>query len=184
MNLLDFAAELIQPVVDFSSLSTLVLESCVGLEAALPVLMEAETAKRKGNGALQLHTLAIRHENATDECLQSLERFLLSLKPLTHLHILLEGRYEEPIELRKVLQIHGNHLHSFVYDERLAPRESAEDDMIASPADSVKNLIDIANHCPSLKALGISLHWEEIQENQKKVKERTAWYIDLCADLP
>lgn len=51
-----------------------------------------------------------------------LEDVLLSLMPLVHLHILLEGDYDGTVKLHKVLRAHEKCLRSLVWDERIAPR--------------------------------------------------------------
>ena len=171
IDLLAFAGALIEPNIDFNSLSMLTLESCVGLKAAFPLLMGSGAGKRKAKSALRLHTLAIRHENASNGSLQELETFLLSLKPLTHLHVLLEGKYDWVVRLHKILRLHGRCLRSLIWDERTGPRSNMHEHTTIFP-DDYENLKLVAEHCPGLKALGISLDWEDIagsEENHKKV---------------
>lgn len=172
LDLHPFANGLIEPVVDFNSLSILTLESCAGLKAAFPLLMGPGARRRKAKSALRLHTLAIRHENTSDGFLRELETFLLWLRPLAHLHVLLEGPYEGEIGLRKVLKAHGKCLQSLVWDERTGPRScvQVETALLANDYDDLKV---VAKHCPGLKALGMSLDWGDIagsKQNHKKVR--------------
>lgn len=104
----------VEPVIDFSSLGMLTLESCAGLAAAFPLLIGSGAGRLKARSKFRLHTLVIRHENTTDEFQQEFETFLLSLKPLTNLHVLVEGSYEVAFELREVLKLHGKRLRSLI----------------------------------------------------------------------
>ena len=172
LDLHTFVDGLIEPKFDFNCLGMLTLESCCGLEEALPLLLGPKDGTRKAKSALWLHTLAIRHESAGAEFTRVFENFLLSLKPLTHLHVLLEGPCTYDIQLRKVLQVHGKSLRSLVWDERMGPRRDAsEDNYVFSPGD--EDLETVARHCPGLKALGISLDWVDMtgsRKHHKKVK--------------
>ena len=180
-----FVSGMVEPTVDFNSLSMLTLESCVGLEVAFPWLMGTGGGSRKAKSALRLHTLAIRHENVSNEFLQSLEDLLRSLRPLAQLHVLLEGEYDGTIELCKVLRVHGKSLRSLIWDERSGPRRDVSVDNTIAPMNH-KNLEIVSKHCPGLKALGISLDWMDIagfKEYHKKVNVVFGSYIDLHADL-
>lgn len=170
LNFLAFVGALIEPDIDFNSLSMLTLESCACLEAALPFLTGAVTGKPKAKSSLRLHTLAIRHENASSRCLRKLETFLLLLKPLANLHILLEGLYDEGIDMRKLLRVHGKSLQSLIWDERMGPRSDVQDDTSLLPDDH-KDLTLIAKYCPGLKALGIGFDWQDIFESDKNHKK-------------
>lgn len=161
-----FAHGLIGPEFDFASLSTLTLESCSGLDASLPLLMGARDSRRKKKSALGLHTLAIRHENISNEFLRGLEDVLVSMKPLVHLHILLEGDHDGTVKLHKILRVHGKCLRSLVWDERIAPRLEMLDDT-NNFSSNHENLEVVSKHCPGLEALGISLDWEDITESEK-----------------
>lgn len=172
LDIYDFANGLIEPEFDFASLSRLTLESCSGLDASFPLLMGARDSRRKLKSALGLNTLAIRYENTSNGFLRGLEDFLLSLKPLVHLHVLLEGDYDGTVKLHEVLRVHGKCLRSLVWDERKAPRlEMCCNTNIFSS--NYENLEVVSNHCPGLEALGISLDWEGItgsEKHHKKVK--------------
>ena len=166
LDLLPFAKGLIEPVIDFNSLGVLEMESCAGLEAAFRTLIGSRAGSHEAKNALGLHTLKIRHENTSDEFLRSLETFLLTLKPLTHLHVLLEGYYGRVFKLQKVLQIHGTCLQSFIWDERTEPRDDVRY-VTAVFEDPYENLGLVAKHCLELKALGISIDWEQIIESER-----------------
>ena len=172
LDLHTFADGLSEPEFDFNCLGMLTLESCCGLEEAFPLLMGPKDGTRNAKSALGLHTLAIRHENAGDEFNRVFEKFLLSLKPLTHLHVLLEGHYDYNVKLRKVFQFHGKNLRSLLWDERTGPRRDASEDNNLCSLDH-EDLDIISRHCPGLKALGISLDWEDMTgsgKHHKKVK--------------
>lgn len=132
--------------------------------------MGTGTGRRKAKSALRLHTLAIRHENTSNELTRLLETFLTSLRPLTHLHILLEGYNEEEVQLQKVLQVHGTCLRSLVWDERTGPRSGVQEDTCLYPNDH-NTLQLVAKHCPGLKALGIALDWEDVIRSEKGHKK-------------
>ncbi len=179
LDVFAFAKGDIEPRIDFNNLCTLTLESCTRLEAAFPLLMGAGASKLKGKSALRLRAFAIRHENTTDEAIQALEKFLLSLKPLAHLHVLLEGDYEEYIHLSSILQLHGKHLRSLIWDERTGPRYDVREDTTIF---GVRDLKKVATYCPTLEALGISLDWEEITVSKKRHKKVKAFFM-FCIQL-
>lgn len=163
----------VEPVIDFSSLGMLTLESCVGLQATFPFLLGSGAGRPKSKSKLRLHTFVIRHENTTNEFAKELETFLLSLKPLTNLHVLIEGRQAMAIGLRKVLKVHGTRLHSLIWDDRHGPRLKLRAETTVFPYDH-EHVKLIAKHCTGLKALGISLDWKDIVEsrnNHKKVRK-------------
>ena len=86
LDLSVFASSSMKPFIDFESLSTLTLESCPLLEAIFPLLT---AGRRKTKSALRLQRLAVRHEDTTHAFLRELENFLVSLKPQSHLRVLL-----------------------------------------------------------------------------------------------
>ncbi|KAF6228965.1 hypothetical protein HO133_007077 [Letharia lupina] len=178
LNLFYFAKGWIEPVNDFTSLSMLTLESCACVEAAFPLLMAVEAGRRKAKSALRLHTFAIRHENTSDEFLQGLESFLLSLKPLTNLHVLLEGCYERDIEMGKVLKLHGKCLRSLVWQQRTRPRSNMLADTSLFP-DDYEELKLVAKYCTGLKALGISLDWADIARSEDSHEEIASSFSQL-----
>lgn len=98
-----------------------------------------------------------------------METFLFSLKPLDHLHVLLEGNHEGTFELGKVLRIHGKCLQSFIWNERTGPRSDVPEDTAEFP-DNYEDLELIAKHCPALKALGIAIDWKDIAASEKDHK--------------
>ncbi len=170
LNFLAFVGGLIEPFFDFGSLTVLKLESCAGLEAAFPLLVGGGAGRQKTKSALRLHTLAIRHENTSYDFSRNFEIFLLSLKPLAHLHVLLEGDYAEAVTMSKVLRIHGKCLQSFIWDERSGPRSDVQRNTTLHFVDH-SNLGYVAKYCPGLKALGISLHWGDIAASEKNHKK-------------
>ena len=167
LDLLPFVNGSTKPIIDFNSLSVLTIESCSGLLQALRTLMNSGVGSGNAKNALGLHTLKIRHEATSDESMIGLERFLLSLRPLAHLHVLLEGHYDERgFSMQKVLQVHGTRLRSFVWDGRTGPRNDTGSDT-ACFGNPYENLKLIAQCCPGLRALGISIHWKAIIEFDK-----------------
>lgn len=153
--------ELPAPLVDFNNLSSLVIQSCSGLNEALRMLMGTNTARRKTMGALQLRTLIIRHEDVDDAFMPIPKAFLMSLCPLTTLHVLLEGRSDIEI-LEESLEPHGKSLESLVWDERYVPRSHIQVDTCWAEKLTLRH---IAKHCIKLKALGIPLCWQELTES-------------------
>ena len=164
----------VEPVLDFSSLGTLTLESCAGLRMAFPLLIGPGAGRAKVESKLRLHTFVMRHENTTDGILlREIQTFLLSLKPLTNLHVLLEGTLFVDIELRKIFKHHGERLRSLIWDEREGPRADLQHDQTYF-LDYYDGLKLIAKFCSGLKALGISLDWEKITGSRKtREKVRT-----------
>ncbi|CAD6593210.1 MAG: hypothetical protein ASARMPREDX12_006936 [Alectoria sarmentosa] len=165
------ATATVEPIIDFSSLGMLTLESCVGLEATFPLLMGSGAGRPKAKSKLRLHTFAIRNENNTDEFSKELETFLLSLEPLTNLHVLTEGTYAKAIDMRKVFEVHGKRLCSLICDDRDGPRLDLQGDTTLF-AENHEHVKLIAEHCTGLKALGISLDWKDIagsRNNHKKI---------------
>lgn len=185
LDLHTFTDGIVVPELDFSCLGMLTLESCCGLERAFPLFLGPKDGTRKGKSKLGLHTLAIRHESAGAEFSRAFEIFLLSLKPLTHLHVLLEGPSDYDVPWRKILRVHGKSLWSLLWDERLGPRRDvSENNHVVSPNDEILEIV--ATHCPGLKALGISLDWEDMTgpgKHHKKVKVVSKLYYLLYADL-
>ncbi|KAL8762868.1 MAG: hypothetical protein Q9184_001213 [Pyrenodesmia sp. 2 TL-2023] len=87
---------------------------------------------------------------------------------LTHLSVLLEGQnLKEPLDISQVLNTHGKSLKSSVWDERpwgkdfFVPSASQE---FTLPA--CEHLQQIANKCPNLVELGISLDWRNLIPNR------------------
>lgn len=146
------------PLFDFNNLSRLIIRSCSGLNKAFPMLMGANGTRRDTMGTLHLRTLIMRHENADNIFMLMLKSFLVSLAPLTTLHILLEGGSETDI-LGECLKPHGKSLGSLIWDERSTPRTHIQLDTTST---DVGNLKHIAKHCIKLRALGIPLHWQEL----------------------
>ena len=177
LDLLPFVNGSTKPVIDFNSLSVLTIESCSGLSQALRTLMKSGAESGK---ALGLHTLKIRHENTSDKLLMRLELFLLSLRPLAHLHVLLEGSYDESVfKMQKVLQFHGTCLRSLVWDGRTGPRNDTGPDT-ACFGNPYENLELIAQYCPGLRALGISIYWKIIEGDEGDDWVRAAVAVPGC----
>lgn len=168
------------PLIDFSSLGKLVLESCAGLSEAFLLLTGSNISRRDAIGSLNLHTFILRHEGVYDIFPRELEKFLVSLRPLSTLHVMLEGETDGDI-LGKVLKIHGKSLLSLIWDERLRPRTDILED--TSDLLAFENLRIIGKNCTQLKALGVPLDWEGLSEcDRSHSKVRRLWFLDQQLD--
>jgi len=160
-------------IIDFSSLRTLVLESCSDVTGAFGKLSQERQnppIEKVTSRLTSLKSFSLRHETSNGLFQKKLELFLCSLLPLEHLYVLLEGG-QRPQKLAVILKIHGKSLRSLVWDERKAPTTSEHEDqtVMASPTG---HLGVISTTCSNLTALGITLDWKEIswcKETQVKV---------------
>ena len=149
--------------INFNSLRSLTLESCAGVELALPKLMGPGVVCRDTLGALQLEAFVLRHESPAENFPQVLETFLLSLRPLKTLHILLEDLCQAYFPY-KALNHHGKALQSLIWNNRIT-RDAILNDTLPNKFSHLKY---IARHCTRLKALGITLDWEALASPDKK----------------
>lgn len=147
-----------QPNIDLAKLSVLTLESCVGLDEAFPLLAGPGSSQQETKSFLRLHTFILRHENVTQAFHHVLKDFLVTLKPLTSLHVLLQGS-GVPVGFADILMVHGKSLCTLVWETRCKARTTpeAETSFISKEYRQLKN---IAKTCPRLRALGISLDWK------------------------
>ena len=155
--------------IDFNALQSLTLESCAGLEHALPKLMGPDVVHHETLGALRLETFILRHECPYTFFAQALETFLLSLRPLKTLHILLENPSQACLPFES-LKHHGKTLQSLIWDERRSPRSDVSADTSRIP-DKFFHLKYIARYCTKLRALGITLDWEILASSDKIQQE-------------
>lgn len=131
--------------IDWSHLSTLSLQSCVGLEAAFELLSDAKHNVRS------LRSLFLRHQNRGEEFQRGLETFLVGLPPLQNLHVLVSlSPFHQ--ELEPLLKIHGSTLRTFVWDE------IALNGHTVFPPD-LGHLATVSQYCRKLLALGLSWDW-------------------------
>lgn len=131
--------------IDWSRLTTLSLQSCVGLGATFKLLLDAK------NNVRSLRSLSLGHENGGVEFQCELETFLTGLPPLRDLHVLVFGSPSHQ-ELEPLLKVHGPTLRTFVWDE-VAP-----DGHIVFPP-NLGHLDTVSQYCPKLLALGLSWDW-------------------------
>ena len=157
-----------RPMIDFSRLSVLKIESCVGWSDAFPLLLGRGTTgiRRETIGCLKLRTFIMRAENPRDDFLDDLEDFLTSIPPLNRLHILIERPMGAGI-LANIAKHHGKSLQSLVWDERPRPISHIEQ----SGFHIAEHLKHISKHCVNLKALGISLTWHFIIRDSETCPE-------------
>ena len=165
----------IEPMLDFSKLGTLSLESCGGLFEAFSMLHGFSAALGDTSCSLHLHTFKLRYEYATEIFMSKLLNFLLSLNPLRKLYVLLEGSSKISSTLANVLTVHGMTLKSLIWDQRQCARTMmAEDGSVGKH----RLLGYIAKYCKNLSALGISLDWHYSSAsytNQAKVGDDCSW---------
>ncbi len=93
--------------IDWSRLTTLSSQSCVGLGATFKLLLDAK------NNVRSLRSLSLGHENGGVEFQCELETFLTGLPPLRDLHVLVFGSPSHQ-ELEPLLKVHGPTLRTFV----------------------------------------------------------------------
>ncbi|KAI4275563.1 MAG: hypothetical protein L6R38_005846 [Xanthoria sp. 2 TBL-2021] len=148
--------------LDLHSLTSLTLETCLGLETALDMLA---TKKNKSGlplrSGLRLHYFSLRHEASNQQFRARLIDFLSAIQGLTHLLVLLENSdRSRPDDLDPILAVHGQSLRSLVWDERSGKR-----DLFVPSEETYKpsylRLATIATHCPNLVELGISMDWRD-----------------------
>ena len=179
LNLHHFITAHFRPVINFNTLKFLTLESCLGLETALPDLspnINADERVPPMVGCASLEVFKLRAEGTTDDLKRTLGAFLVSLKPLKKLYILMEGPSKADIT-ELVLRRHGESLQSLVWDERHGPRHrSAENKHMARES----QLQLISKHCKNLLSLGIAIQWSSTIDydglKQRKVGANRASY--------
>lgn len=144
--------------VDFDNLKALRLFSCPGLYDALATFT-ANIDSSSTLKPLKLKGLFIRHEarGAPYRFGQVLERFLTSFCGLNNLEVMVEGT-THPQNLRPILAIHGKTLHVLLWDERKGPRTRI-DVTTSNVCCQFGNLTAIAQHCPRLVILALTLNW-------------------------
>lgn len=169
-------------LTSFSTLTTLVLESCLNLPEVFPSLQSA-TASHDGIGLLKLQALTIRHESSSDAFHIQLQAFLSQLQPLSKLCVLLKGK-ATPQDLRPILRIHGASLRCLIWDEKEHPRMSMDKSGLISPP-GIGFLEPISYLCPKLEELGVTVNWDttgrnNMQSHQTKVRDSRALHA-ICS---
>ena len=149
-----------RPIIDFQNLESLNLESCEGLDEAIPILTSVVTTTGS-EGLLRLRSFTLRYEKCDAPFLDNLGLFLISINQLENPHVLLEGCSSLPI-LYDILMYHGKTLRSLVWDYRTKPRQEMVDDSMLLD-DDYGGLRNISKFCPNLTALGITLSWFDLK---------------------
>ena len=87
-----FFKDSFRPSLTFKGLKILRLESCIGAGEAMQKLPSADSSSvGQSFGCQNLESVVIRAEDVNSAFMESLEAFLMGLKPLRKLHLLLEG---------------------------------------------------------------------------------------------
>ncbi|KAL8955101.1 MAG: hypothetical protein Q9193_006910 [Seirophora villosa] len=168
---LDFS-EIINPhavFLDLPSLTSLKLESCVGLDRAFEILAGGKNSKgRLSRSELRLRSFHIRQESSSQRFIAHLLDFLSAITGLTHLSVLLEGTVPSSAQrFTPVFVAHGKSLRSLVWDERLVRRTSYIPPGEDVPTPHIQ-LETIAEHCPYLVELGILVDWRAFSTMYKR----------------
>ena len=149
--------------IDFNNLTTLGLESCTGLAQAFNLLVGQRDSPKLALGALKHFVL--RLEQPVPFFSADLEIFLTSIRGLNYLSVLIDGAsaYQN---LKPILKVHGESLHTLVWDERRGPRTQlgVSTSLLST---KVGNLKTISQYCRFLQVLAIPLHWETISSSDK-----------------
>lgn len=146
--------------IDFSKLTCLSLESCAGLADGLKHLM---TGTKLSSRPCRLRSLTVRTELGRDRQWSILESFVSSLSDLISLSILVEG-VATLTDLETMLKTIGRSLRTLVIEERMGPRRTIAESMfiLDSP---ISQLNHIADFCPNLIELGVTLDWSAVDNN-------------------
>ncbi|KAL9035690.1 MAG: hypothetical protein Q9180_004727 [Flavoplaca navasiana] len=152
-------------ILELQSLSMLTLETCPGLERAFDILArEKNQSDVPLRSRLQLRSFSLRHEGSNPAFKIRLLGFLCAIRGLTHLSILLEdSTRSHPHDLNLMLAVHGQSLRSLVWDERSGRRD------LFVPSEGTHApghlwLRTIAQGCPKLVELGISMDWRDFTQ--------------------
>lgn len=147
-----------RPFIDFSKLTSLLLESCVGLESGLARLTSKASLPH-------LCSLTVRTEFSCGQLWSSLESFICSLGGLTDLYLLMEGSLLE-LKLEGILITHGKTLKTLIIDTRTGPRWKYAPTTSTQPQTwtTLSYLNEISKHCPYLVELGVTIDWAAVQE--------------------
>ena len=147
-----------RPLTDLPTLTSLTIESCCRLSNAF-----STWTPNSGDGNVSrlpnLQSFSVRQEKISPDFLDDLVAFICHLSPLTALRVLLEGNFDEYL-FTEILKTHGATLRALVWDERLYRRKKLVDDGLWDMSDAGK-LCEIAEFCPNLVELGISVRWDE-----------------------
>ena len=156
--------------INFDNLDALALESCIGLADAFPRLVGPEHARDNSSNPLRLRTFILRQERIDDNFMSALETFLLSIPPLTTLHVLLEGTQIMSVDVPEILKAHGQSLRSLIWDHRHQPGVGSTGitPFFQWPWD-FEHLVDF---CPKLRSVGFSLDWSRLTDGSRHFRER------------
>ena len=160
MDLNCLAPEVCPVVLNLGGLTSLRLESCLNLPQALPMLVsQTEKLNANAGGLFNLRSFSVRVEKGdNNSTMRAIKDLLMIIKPLKTLHFLCEGTHLESIT-QDVLERHGPSLDNLVWDTRPGPTCHVE--LYEVPAQWSIDCSTIKRYCVNLKALGLSLAWEE-----------------------
>lgn len=147
--------------IDFRNLTSLKLESCLGLSQVFPLLLGPDASPPEPTKLLRLKAFYLRHEQTTVEFQQSLGDFLCSFSGLQCLHVLLEGCHGPMGLLLPVVMAHGSTLRKLVWDERSDQRTLTSRSTSMYYRTSMIEVVSI--WCPNLCALGITMDWRDFE---------------------
>lgn len=150
-------------LIDLECLTTLTLESCPGLMDTLRAWMQAFIGPAQRLVTPNIRSLTVREEAATAFLQGRLERYICTLTGLTKLYVLLESDRDYVINLENILIIHGQTLEHLIWDLRRRPNHSTGRGISELSHKNV-HLHSIASRFPSLRELGIALHWQQVRE--------------------
>ena len=149
--------------IDFNDLAMLRLESCAGLSQAFQLLMGQVDSSKLALDALQ--HLFVRLEEPVQDFSAGLESFLTSIDGLTTLLVLIDGASVTQ-DLEPILDVHGESLRRFMWDERHGRRTQLGVSTSLLPF-KVGNLNVISQYCRCLQVLAIPLDWEAISSSDE-----------------
>lgn len=165
----EFDSLTIGTYLELKTLYSLSLESCSGLET---VFKRRERAQSQANAHCprrldNLRVLTVRSELSSLSLQSGLQNFLSSLSGLSSLVVTLEGTNQYTMNMRTVLEIHGNTLRSLVWDLRGTGETLRQIDAVHMGACERVNVI--SSLCPNLVELSMPLDWLTFNLLQPKV---------------
>lgn len=144
--------------INFSSLTSLILASCSGLDQGFALLTGHDGSQKTKLSALKC--LTVRHEDGSQLFARHLTAFLTSLFGLNHLCVMLDGCGSAVFQ-EEILDVHGKTLRTLVWEERSGPRTYAHVD---TSLRCWGQLGQVFRKCRNLRVLGLSFHWRSIAD--------------------
>ena len=161
------------PEIDFTNLTTLMIESCFNMRSAFEQLAARGAINFTTPSKMRLKSFYLRHESSgirvDGDIEQLLFTFLCSFQGLEEPHVLLEGPGPRKWALAPILIKHSQTLRTLVWDQRTGPRMKAEKSTtVHSPR--LFYLDCISRYCQKLVALGISTDWDFVYQPKNHVQ--------------